>query len=161
MIPEAILSHATPGRFRVKVPGRKGDAAYFSALQDHFAQFEGVEQVHANALTGSLLFIHTADLKAIAAFAEGKALFKLKKGPRTTALSANIVNAFSGFDKKVKKFTGNEVDVPGVAFVTLVGFGVYEIASGNFAAPAWYTAFWYALNVFLKSLPAAADEERK
>ena len=161
MIPEAILSHTSPGRFRVKVPARKGDAAYFSALQDRFAQFEGVEQVRANALTGSLLFIHSADLKAIAAFAEEHALFRLRKRPRTTALSGNIVKAFSGFDEKVKEFTGNELDVPGVAFVTLAGFGIYEIARGNFAAPAWYTAFWYALNVFLKSLPHSAADEQK
>jgi hypothetical protein len=29
-----------------------------------------------------------------------------------------------------------------------MGAGIYQIARGNFAAPAWYTAFWYALGLF-------------
>jgi len=159
MIPEAVLSHTSSGRSRIKVPSRKRDTSFFSALQDHFAHFEGVGQVEANALTGSVLFLHSVDLGKIAAFAEEQSLFRLriiKSG--TTALSGNIVKTFRDLDKGMKKFTGNELDVPGVAFVTLLGLGIYEIGSGNFAAPAWYTAFWYALNVFLKSLPETSSQ---
>jgi hypothetical protein len=160
MIPEAFLSHTAPGRCRIKVPARKGDVSYFSVLKEHFTHFEGVKHFEANALTGSVLLIHAADLNAIAAFGEEYSLFKLRLlSPRTTALSGNIAKAFRDFDKKVKTFTGNQVDVPGIAFVSIVGFGIYEIGRGNFAAPAWYTAFWYALNIFLKSLPAADDQE--
>ena len=163
MIPEAIVCHSTPGRFRVKVPSRKGNAAYFSNLKDHFTQLEGVKEVEANALTGSVVFIHAAaDLKAISVFAQEHSLFRLIKSESgTPALSRNVARAFSDFDKRVKKFTGNELDVPGVAFLTLLGMGIYEIGRGNFAAPAWYTAFWYSLNIFLKSLPHAGGEESK
>jgi hypothetical protein len=162
MIPEAVLSHTTPGRLRVKVPSRKGDAAYFSVLKEHFAHFEGVKQVEANALTSSVLLIHSADLKALAAFAEEHALFKLRKlGPQASSFSGKFAGAFSDFDRRVKRLTGSELDVPGVAFVTLLGFGIYEIGRGNFTAPAWYTAFWYALNILLKSLPDTAQEENK
>ncbi len=161
MIPEAVLSHTTSGRTRIKVPSMKGNAAYFSALQDHFAHFQGIEQIQANAMTSSVLFMHAADLKAIATFAEEHSLFRLGiSRSRTTALSGSIMKSFNDFDKQVKKFTGNELDVPGAAFVTLLGFGIYEISRGNFAAPAWYTAFWYALNVFLKSLPDAAADQK-
>ena len=34
----------------------------------------------------------------------------------------------------------------------VLGMGGYEISRGRFATPAWYTAFWYALNIFLKGL---------
>ncbi len=162
MIPEAIVCHSTPGRFRVKVPSRKGNAAYFSNLKDHFTHLEGIKEVEANALTGSVVFTHTADLKAISVFAEEYSLFRLiKLESGTPALSRNVVKAFSDFDKGVKRFTGNELDVPGVAFLTLLGFGIYEISRGNFAAPAWYTAFWYSLNIFLKSVPHTKDGEDK
>jgi hypothetical protein len=162
MIPEAVVSHTTPGRVRVRVPSRKGDTAYFSALKEHFTHFEGVEQIEANALTSSVLLIHSADLNAVAAFAEEQALFKLKKlRPHTSSFSSNFASAFNDFDKRVKRLTGSELDVPGVAFVTLLGFGIYEIGRGNFAAPAWYTAFWYALNILLKSLPDTAREENQ
>jgi len=161
MTPEAFLSHTTLGRTRIKVPSMKGNAAYFSALQDHFAHFQGIAQMEANAVTSSVLFIHAADLKTIATFAEEHSLFRLGiSKARTTTLSGNIMKSFGDFDKQVKKFTGNDLDVPGVAFVTLAGFGIYEISRGNFAAPAWYTAFWYALNVFLKSLPGTAAAQK-
>ena len=162
MIPEAIVCHSTPGRFRVRVPSRKGNTAYFSDLKDQFTHLEGVNEVEANALTGSVVFTHTADLKAISMFAQENSLFRLiKLESGTPALSRNVVKAFSDFDKKVKRFTGNELDVPGAAFLTLLGFGIYEISRGNFAAPAWYTAFWYSLNIFLKSVPHTSPEENK
>ena len=162
MIPEAIVCHSTTGRYRVKVPSRKGDAAYFSNLKDHFAHLEGVKEVEPNALTGSIVFTQAADLEAISVFAEEHSLFRLIKSESgTPALSRNVVKSFRDFDKRVKRFTGNELDVPGVAFLTLLGFGIYEISRGNFAAPAWYTAFWYSLNIFLKSVPHTTGEENK
>ena len=157
MIPEAVLSHTTPGRFRLKVRSRKGDAAYFSSVKEHFAHFEGVSQVEANALTGSVLLTFGGDLKSIGAFAEEKSLFRLKMlTPVPASMSHNVTRAFIDFDKRIKSLTGNELDVPGIAFLTLLGFGIYEIGRGNFAAPAWYTAFWYALNIFLKTKPETA-----
>jgi Heavy metal associated domain 2 len=160
MIPEAIVGHSTHGRLRLKVPSMKGKASYFSTLKEYFTHFEGVKHVDTNVLTGSLVLIHSSDLRSIVAFAEDHSLFKLNKvNSSVPALSRNIVKTFSDFDKGVKRFTGNELDVPGVAFLTLAGFGVYEIARGNFAAPAWYTAFWYSLNIFLKSLPKTGKEE--
>ncbi len=162
MIPEAIVCHSTPGRFRLKVPSRRGNAAYFSSLKDNFAHLEGIGGIEANALTGSVVFVHVADLNAISAFAEEHSLFRLiKSDSRTPALSRNVVKSFRDFDKRIKRLTGNELDVPGVAFLTLLGFGIYEIGRGNFAAPAWYTAFWYSLNIFLKSVPHTIDEENK
>ena len=160
MIPEAVLSHATPGRSRLKVPSRKGDKAYFSSLKEFFSGFEGVSVVQANALTGSVLLLHSGELKSVAEFAEEKALFKLRRlKPAAKSLSRDVANAFSDFDGRVKRLTSNELDVPGIAFVTLLGFGIYEIARGNYAAPAWYTVFWYALNIFLKALPEPVQEE--
>lgn len=43
-------------------------------------------------------------------------------------------------------------DLPGMAFLTLLGVGIYQLVRGNFAAPPWYTAFWYAMGIFTKSI---------
>jgi|SRR5208283_605423 len=158
MLPEAVLKHTTQGRLRLKVPLRKGDTAYFLSVKDHFTHFEGVKKIELNSMTGSIL-IYGGDLKAIATFAQEKALFRLRTLKRqTSSMSGNISGAFIGFDKKIKKLTGNELDAPGIAFLTLLGFGIYDIGRGNFAAPAWYTAFWYALNIFMKSMPKTVQE---
>lgn len=118
--------------------------------------------MEANALTSSVLLVYGGDLKSVAAFAEEKSLFRLKMlRPAPASMSHNVARAFSDFDKRIKRLTSNELDVSGIAFVTLLGMGIYEIGRGNFAAPAWYTAFWYALNIFLKSMPETAQEENE
>ena len=58
---------------------------------------------------------------------------------------------------KIKKLTGGDMDIAGIAFVTLLGLGIYQISRGNFIAPAWYTAFWYAMNIFLNSKNKAGE----
>jgi len=42
-------------------------------------------------------------------------------------------------------------NVPDLVLLTLVGLSAIQISRGNFTAPAWYTALWYALNIFLKA----------
>ena len=37
-------------------------------------------------------------------------------------------------------------------FGVLLALGIYQISRGNFMAPAWYTAFWYAFGVLTKTL---------
>jgi len=45
-----------------------------------------------------------------------------------------------------------------MAILSLLGLGLYQILRGNFRAPPWYTAFWYALGIFTKSLSDKGDK---
>ena len=58
---------------------------------------------------------------------------------------------FGSVSRRIRAFTGNAADLSGLAVLALLTVGVYQIARGNFGAPAWYTAFWYALGIFNKS----------
>ncbi len=154
MLPVATICHKTPGRLRVKVLSRKGDSSYFSSLAEHFSRYQGIDTLSVNAVTGSALFLHSLETQTIAQYAEANNLFRLENPKHKAAsLSSKVVKSFRDFDKKIKAFTGDELDVPGLAFLALLGMGMYQISIGNFMAPAWYTAFWYALNIFLKALP--------
>jgi hypothetical protein len=140
------------GRLRLKIPARKGDPAYFTALAQAFSECPGIRNVEVNPETGSVLFLHSADPDAIVAYAEGKELFRIfENANRPVHVSTGVKAKYRELDEKVKRATGGEWDVPAVAFIGLLGAGAYQIARGNFAAPAWYTAFWYALNIFLKA----------
>ena len=55
-------------------------------------------------------------------------------------------------------FTGDEIDIEGLAFLLLLGAGIYQISVGNLTALPWYAAFWYAFNIFLKSGQGAGVE---
>ena len=158
MIPDAYLSHQTSERLRVKIPSKKGDSAYFLSLKQQASKYNAIEAIEVNPLTASVLFIHNLNKEAIAGFAEENKLFRLVEKPKessgdSTSLSKQISEVFKNLNKEVSGFTGRELDIPTLAFLGLLALGIFQISRGNFTAPAWYTAFWYALNIFLKAQP--------
>jgi hypothetical protein len=153
MLPSARICHSTARRLRVKIRSKKGDRAYFSRIREQLSGKPGVERLEANPVTGSVLLVHGLDQREIAQYAEGSGLFRIEGGPRTKPLSRQVMKSFGDMDGKVKAFTGGEMDLSEVTFLTLLGMGLYEIGRGNMMAPAWYTAFWYAFNIFLKARP--------
>ena len=157
--PSAHISHVTKGRVRFKIPAKKGNARFFSNIKDVLEKNTKVAGVEINPVTGSVLVTHKADIDSIIKLAESNKLFKLEK--RRQRLSNNVVESFKSLDNTLKSATDGEIDLPTASFLTLAGVGIYEIARGNFAAPAWYTAFWYALNIFLKARPDANEIEQE
>jgi hypothetical protein len=79
--------------------------------------------------------------------------------PRQVTIQQSVTRSFKSIDTKVKDYTQGTTDIGGLAFLALAGAGIYQISKGNFAAPAWYTAFWYALNVFLKTNKESGNGE--
>jgi hypothetical protein len=155
MLPEGRIVHRIAGRMRVKVPSRKGDPAYFATVEETLRSLKGVEGVQADPLTGGILILHSIDAGAIVDYAAQKALFLAKEeepaNPRDTALHEVLGAPFVSLSRQIKGFTGNAADLSGLVVLALLSVGVYQIARGNFGAPAWYTAFWYALGIFVKS----------
>ncbi|MGC2423010.1 MAG: HMA2 domain-containing protein [Nitrospirota bacterium] len=157
--PSAHISHATKGRVRFKIPSKKGNARFFTNIKDVLEKNAKVAGVEINPVTGSVLVIHKTDTNSIIKLAESNKFFKLAQ--RRQQIANNLVESFKSLDDKLKSATDGELDLPTTSFLTLAGVGIYEIARGNFAAPAWYTAFWYALNIFLKARPDADKIEKE
>lgn len=158
-IPEALCSHKSSRRIRLKIPSKKGDTAYFMALRNELSKCSCIEKIETNPLTGSALFIHSGDFKAIAENAEANNIFRLREfEANSTDLHRTVSDAFKGINNRIKSATGGGLDIGALTFLFLLGAGIYQISRGRFAAPAWYTAFWYALNIFLKSMPNKRTE---
>jgi hypothetical protein len=155
MVPEARIVHRIAGRMRVRVPSRRGDAAYFATVEETLRGLNGVESVGADPLTGGILILHGIDPGVIVDYAAQKGLFLAKeeeaKKAGGTVLHDVLGAPFGSFSRRIRSFTGNAADLSGLAVLALLTVGVYQIARGNFGAPAWYTAFWYALGIFNKS----------
>ncbi len=113
-----------------------------------------IEKIEANPLTGSVLFIHKGDFKVVLENAETNNIFKIKDvDVNAMNLHQTVSATFKDINNRIKSVTEGNLDIGALAFLSLVGVGIYQISRGSFAAPAWYTAFWYALNIFLKSKP--------
>lgn len=157
MLPSAYISHRTTGRLRVKIPSRKGDRSYLLSLKERFSGLKGIEAVEINPLTGSVLIVHSSDERTIAGYAAVNSLFILQGLDSSPAgLQQRISKAFGSVNSQLKTATSGEIDMGGLAFLVLLGFGIYQISMGNLTALPWYAAFWYALNIFLKSGKEAA-----
>jgi hypothetical protein len=159
--PKAVVVHRTSQRLRIKVPSKKGVEEYFDAVGKRFARTKKVERIELNSSTGSILFTGPEiDVEAIARFAAERDLFELQTaGAGRKTLAGALSGSLGGVSKKVHQFTGGEIDLPTIAFVTLLSIGVVQILRGRFGAPPWYTAFWYAFGIFTKSLVDSAMQD--
>jgi hypothetical protein len=156
MTPDAEIVHSSRTRLRIRILSRRGDSAYFLAMAERFAACEGIENIEVNPRTASLLFFHESDAARITEYAASQGIFHVAAAslPREhPSLYEGVTASFNTVDDKIKEFTKNELDLSSMTFLALVGAGIYKIAKGDFSAPAWYTAFWYGLNLFLKSKP--------
>ena len=153
-LPAAHIGHRTSERVRIRIPSRKGDEAYFSTVQKSFLEDGMLKSVEVNPATASVLLKGpTTDLENIISIGEKKTLFKLEDAaPKVEPLFKRIAEPIQNLGQTIDRFSGGELDLAGVIFLGLIGWGVTQLARGNFAAPPWYTAFWYALGIFTKSL---------
>lgn len=164
MVPSARIAHNIKGRMRIKVPPMKGSEDYFSHLARELSGIPGIIGVETNPSTASVLVLHETEPEKIIGYANENGLFRVLDpgnnnngaAGRPIRLTSRIAGVFKRTDSKMLDISGGQIDMGGVAFLTLAGLGIYQIYRGNFMAPAWYTAFWYAF-VILKS--AALEKE--
>ena len=150
--PVAFVSHKTGTRIRLKVPSKKKDRAFFASLAEKIPAIEGVQSVETNPLTGSVLLLHSSDPDHVIQTFVAGGFFRFENSTYERAhLQGRISEAFEGIDLALRDVSGNELDIGGTAFLTLLALGGYQIIKGNFTAIPWYAAGWYALNIFLKT----------
>jgi len=158
VLPAAHIGHQTAERIRIRIPSRKGETAYFSAVRAALQQNVITAEITVNSATGSVLLKGAqVDATAIASAGEKNGLFSLEAPPSgTESLSKKIAAPFHDLSRTVNNFSGGQLDLPGLAFLSLLGVGAYQIARGNIGAPPWYSAFWYALGLFTKHIVGKA-----
>jgi len=162
MIPEGEIVHASAHRLRVRIASKRADSSYWATIADGFSACAGIENIEVNQRTAGVLFIHETDSAAITGFAASAGIFSVPEkapAPEYPSIYDGMTESFNKVDNTIKEFTKNELDLSSLSFLALVGVGIYKIAKGDFAAPAWYTAFWYGMNIFLKSKPDGKSVE--
>jgi hypothetical protein len=150
---DTYLSHASKGRLRLRIPSKKRDGVFFAQLQTVLSAVPGLDQIKINPLSGSLLILHSELPEEMASFIKTLAGLTPKRNSsgKPNTIYQRVTGSFRQVNTRIQGFTKGELDVPTLSFIALVAVGIYQISRKNFTAPAWYTAFWYALNIFLKS----------
>ena len=132
----AYVVHRMAGRLRIRVPSKKGDPVYFGAVKDALSSLEGVEGVVVSPSTGSILVHGRVFEEDVVERARSMGLFVLKEepAPEATTFHDAVTGGFRTLDEHVKGLTGASFDLPALAFLGLVGAGIYQLARGNFTA---------------------------
>jgi len=144
MPPTAWVCHRTAGRLRIRVAARRGDLGYFDKISHMLAEAPGVTDVHANAVTGTVLLLHGSDIGRIGEFGAAHGLFRLVE--RMDSLRMQVRRGLAALNDDVGRASGGSWSLGDAAFVGLLGFAALEAIRGNLAAPA-ATLGWYALAV--------------
>ncbi len=128
-LPAAEVAHAMPGRTRLRLPDRRGDAAFFAAVASGLSSLPGVFDVETRPLTGSVLVAHFNPLDELGDTARAAGLFNLR--------SASIAPSP---DSKV------EFNPKLIVALALAGLALWQISREKVVPPA-LTLLWYASNL--------------
>lgn len=156
----AQLSHRIPGRVRLKIIDRKGNADYFASLEQSLQGCPGLLDVQCNPLTGSVLLQHDpkTPFESILARVEAMGLFRVvavtapsasvgeTPGPSIGELAARGVDLLNA---GLSEASHGRLDLPSFYFLGFLGLGIREFARGHVMPPA-VTLLWRALEVLQK-----------
>ena len=127
--PEAHIVHALPGRTRLIVPARRGDAAFFADRGAALARLPGVTATGPNPRAGSIVVHHQGDFASVAAAAEAAGLL------RVAALRARVAPRSRRRPRRVPPMM--------LAAGGLAGLGAVQVLRGRIAGNA-VEALWNA-----------------
>jgi hypothetical protein len=147
MSPMARIVHALPNRTRLRVPSRRGNSSYFTAVVGRLNTFSGVIEVTAEVRTASILLRHSVPFAEIAVQAEEDELFvarTLVEAP--DRVSQQVAETLAWLDGQLLQLSGGKFDVRSTLLLGLLILGVIQIARGEIMAPA-LTLLWYAVQL--------------
>jgi len=153
-LPTAAIAHFTSGRVRIRIPEKKNDPAFFKSVANNLKDIPEIKAIRPNPLTGSLVLEGDfSEAGEVADRLKINTLFQLET-PKTDSppLRQKVYQSFAASNGFVKDRSRGELDLPILIFLMLVGTGIYQLIRSEVRLPPWYTAFWYALGVFTKSL---------
>jgi hypothetical protein len=153
MPPEAHLCHCTTRRLRIRIPSLRGSEPFFRDAAARLSSLPEVESVEANPLTGSILIHHRGGTRAVCEAMRREGIVELcdPAATRRTTVRQDIIGGLKAVDAHLSRATGGKVDLWDAAGLAFIGAGAYQMLRGNFMAPAWYTAFWYAFGILARA----------
>jgi hypothetical protein len=125
-LPLALVAHAMPGRARLRIADRRGDAAYFASVSKALSAIAGVRAVETAPMTGSILIQHSGPLARIGVAAQEAQLFVVGEAPAAPRETAEF-----------------SINPQVVAALALFAAALWQMSRERFFPPA-ITLLWYA-----------------
>lgn len=145
----AVVVHRIPGRVRLHIQDRRGNADYFSNLSENLARFENVRNVRANPVTGSVALEFAGSLDEVLRRAEEDDLLTIAEVATTdkNPFAAAGLNAFSAAVPPVNLVSGRDMNRMFMLGLMLLAVSLIQAFRGQWFPPA-LSVFWYAWEAF-------------
>jgi hypothetical protein len=151
MLPRAYISHQIENRIRFYLPQEKGNLTFFSEIEKKLLKCDGVVQVQANPITGSILILYEGDLSTVIQEAKKVSLFKLEpaiQGP--TKWTEDVLEKLEKVDKEIIVASNSNFSLVSLAALGLFGAGVFQLSRRQFF-PAASSLFTDACRILMQS----------
>jgi hypothetical protein len=154
-LPGARRVHRLRRRVRIRLERGRRTTGDYERIATTLEQRLPDVRVRCSPVIGSIVVSGPpAAIEAVGAVAEQAGLFRLQAQAPSLALplAVQMTQPIGKLSAYLERATRGNVDLPGMVFLSALLLGLYELARGNFRAPPWYTAFWYAFGVYSKAL---------
>lgn len=152
MSAKAGIVHQTDGRVRLSIPERRGDALYFTALQDRFSGIGQVHRVSTNPVTGSVLLEFTGNLDEVMRAADGAAMFEFAAAAKREDAGQRGAAPVT-YTELMMRLRALNLSPMLLAAGIFTAMGVLQTMRGKVMIPA-ISAFWYAANAYRQACMA-------
>jgi len=133
----ARIAHQIPGRVRLRLEGITAGTAGLERLADAIAAIPGVRRVDIRTDTGSILIRHAGVFDPILESLVTAGLDVLPRGAdETIDPIGDVVRELGSVGRSFDAATDGKMDFWSVAFLGLVGLGLWQLANGRVAGPA-------------------------
>jgi len=146
----AYITHAVPGRLRLRVPAYRNDVLALKRLARRLGEHEAVSTAEVNRRTGSVLILHSTSPDEIGAFAAEGGLFKLATAAEAApSIADEIIDEMRKANRQVARLSSGEFDLESIVFISLLAGSAVQILRGQILAPA-VTLAWYASTLLMQ-----------
>jgi hypothetical protein len=148
-LPKAHVAHASRGRVRLRLQGARGRPQRLEQVRRKLTELDGVDHVHINPDTGSVLVQGSVGIEALGRFAMQSGLFALEgEMPELKPVLDEVMTHAATADAELKRLTGGRIDLASAVVLSLAGLALVQLIRGEIAAPA-LTVLWYAASLAL------------
>lgn len=159
----ATIVSAAPGRVRVRLDRSMRSPEAMRGLAEMVCGLDGVREVRANPITGSLLVLYDPEtVSTEQLYLAAKAVNLTIVVPESNSspaimgevseMARAINSAFGRIDAAVWGFTGGNLDAKTLVPLGLGAAAVRQIATSgaSLGAVPWYVLLWYCFDMFTK-----------
>ncbi len=139
LMTEARIVHAIPGRLRLRISERRGDAVFWDALPRQFGQCPGVVAVSVKPATGSVVLTTGPTVRPDSIIQYAREWLELEISyplvPRHPSVADTVAAGLGGLDRGLTGLSNGLIDLRSLLFLALVILIVRQVKRGHWSGP--------------------------